>query len=302
MLSRLWRVAKRETRDLFSLWLLPGVAIALPWPWCLRWFRWWSTSRWVAREEVASTRNSDHLGFEFDYRFWRNFRFAFLMEAGDTFRACGRGWRALAETIEAAPIDDTRGGLWFFFYFNQGLPALAYARTQGLSPQFVHQWLEKRPIGCGFARYWYLLLRLYAVAKVTGNTGIATGGARAQILNAIAAGRTIIVAADSPPRAGRGLVEIRFPGERVAYWRSGILKLAQSLDAPVAGFTVAIDWNTGRRRLDLVTLPGGLDLRQLTDHLNAQFLSALREQPEQWFYWPGSRAFLVRPEDTRIDA
>lgn len=302
MLARLWRIAKREARDFFSLWFIPGVAIALPWHVCLRWYRWWASSDWIAREEVSSTRNSDHLGFDFDARFWRNFRFAFLMEAGDTFRACGRGWRALAQTIEGPPIDIKGGGLWFFFYFNQGLPALAHARAEGLSPQFVHQWLDQRPIGCGFWRYWYLLLRLKMVAKVTGNQGIPTGGARPHIVAAMDAGRTIIVAADSPPRAGRGLVEIRFPGNRPAYWRSGIIKLAQSIDRPVASFTVAIDWDTGRRRLDLNRIPSGLDVRQLTDRLNAQFLSALEAQPEQWFYWPGSRAFLVRPEDTRIDA
>jgi hypothetical protein len=291
---------------LLSLWLIPGVALIVPWRFCLRWFRFWSASPWVLREEVASARaGRQSLGLATDDGFWQRFRFGFLIEAGDAFRAWGRGWRALAKAIDGPdvyPMVSTHGGLCLFFNFNQGLPALAKVRAAGFDVQLVHQSLPTRPRGCGYARFAYLQLRLAMVAKVTANQGIATGGARAQIVAAIDSGRMVFVAADTPPRAGRGLVEIQFPGQRTAYWRSGILKLAHGLERPLACFTVTVDWSTGRRQLDFGPLPAKLDMRQLTELLNRRFLASLEAQPELWFYWPAPHVFLERPADSRIDS
>lgn len=301
----MWLAIKRELRDLLSLWLVPGLAAILPWHWCLRLYWRLAASPLLMREEVAGSRGGrEMLGLpRDDDRFDRRFRFGFLLEHADVFRALGRGWRGLAATMPLShpPAADRSGGLCYFFNFNQGLPALATLRAAGLQVHLVYRSLDSRPAGVGLARYAYMRLRLHMVAVVCGNRGIGTGGARERIARTIDEGGLVCVAADTPPRPNTGLVRVRFPGEREAWWRSGILKLALQLPGPRRCFSVHLDWETRQRKLELIELPQSEDLGELVTLLNDEFLSALERQPELWFYWPGPQGFFVFPEGARLD-
>lgn len=295
---------ERELRDLLSLWLVPGLAALLPWSWCLRLY-WW-LARWPALmgEEVGGSRGGRQtLGLDpNDALFDRRFRFGFLLEHADVYRALTRGWRGLARTMPiASPPLAAQAGLCFFFNFNQGLPALASLRAAGHRVYLVYRSLERRPEGVGWLRYAYMRLRLRMVASVCGNQGIGTGGARERIAQTIAEGGLVCVAADTPPRPDTGLVQIEFPGGRTAWWRSGVLKLALELPVPRCGFVVDMDWQRGQRSLQLRVLPADADLPTLTRILNRWFLDALAQQPELWFYWPAPHGFLQLPAGARVD-
>ena len=301
----MWLAIKRELRDLLSLWLVPGLAAVLPWHWCLRVYWWLAGSALLMREEVAGSRGGRQmLGLPpDDPEFDRRFRFGFLLEHADVYRALGRGWRGLARTMPLLRHDDSdhRGGLCFFFNFNQGLPALAALREAGYQVHLVYRSLTERPPGVGHLRYAYMRLRLHMVAVVCGNGGIGTGGARGRIEATIADGGLVCVAADTPPRPGTGLVRVRFPGEREAWWRSGVLKLALQLPGPRRCFSVRLDWATRQRSLDLMVLPPTDQLAQLVVQLNEEFLASLTQQPELWFYWPGPQGFFQFPQGARLD-
>ena len=305
LIAFMWLAIKRELRDLLSLWLVPGLAAVLPWRWCLRLYWRLAASPLLMREEVAGSRGGrEMLGLpRHDEQFDRRFRFGFLLEHADVFRALGRGWRGLAATmpLQGSMAADRNGGLCYFFNFNQGLPALATLRAAGFQVHLVYRSLESRPPGVGLARYAYMRLRLHMVAVVCGNRGIGTGGARERIAQTIAAGGLVCVAADTPPRPNTGLVSVRFPGERQAWWRSGILKLALQTEGPRRCFDVRLDWNTRQRALELIDLPDSQDLGALVGILNDRFLSALERQPELWFYWPAPQGFFLFPEGARLD-
>lgn len=300
-----WLAIKRELRDLLSLWLVPGLAAVLPWQWCLRLYWWLASSRLLMREEVAGSRGGrQFLGLPpSDDLFDRRFRFGFLLEHADVFRVLGRGWKGLARTTPMHSETDIEagGGLCFFFNFNQGLPALATLRLAGFEVFLVYRSLKERPAGIGYLRYAYMRLRLHTVAVVCGNQGIGTGGARERIAQTIAAGGLVCVAADTPPRAGTGLVPVRFPGGREAWWRSGVLKLALHLPGPRRCFTVQLDWERRQRTLELTTLPASQSLSELVETLNQEFLMTLERQAELWFYWPGPQGFFQFPEGARLD-
>lgn len=301
-----WLACKRELRDLLSLWLVPGLAALLPWAVCLRLYWWLAASPLLLREEVAGSRGGrgmfglspDDPGFD------RRFRFGFLLEHADLFRALGRGWRGLAATMPLIGPEraSCEGGLCFFFNFNQGLPALASLRAAGFDVHLVYRSLRERPAGVGWLRYAYMRLRLRVVARVCGNSGIGTGGARDRIAATITAGGLVCVAADTPPRVGTGLVPIRFSDGREGWWRSGVLKLALELPGERRCFHVHLEWTTRRRRLELKALPGTTRLGELTAQLNSEFLEAFSGQPELWFYWPAPQGFFVFPEGARVDS
>ncbi|HWS26779.1 MAG TPA: hypothetical protein VN259_09445 [Xanthomonadales bacterium] len=301
----MWLAIKRELRDLLSLWLVPGLAAVLPWRWCLRLYWWIAGSRLLLREEVAGSRGGrQFMGLPpADAQFDRRFRFGFLLEHADVFRALGRGWKGLARTMPLRVPEDfaASGGLCFFFNFNQGLPALATLRLAGFEVYLVYRSLSERPAGVGHLRYAYMRLRLHMVAVVCGNQGIGTGGARDRIEQTIAAGGLVCVAADTPPRPGTGLVPVFFPGGRPAWWRSGVLKLALQLPGPLRCFTVQLDWETRQRVLELTALPASPRLSELAKTLNEAFLTALEHQAELWFYWPGPQGFFQIPEGARLD-
>lgn len=297
---------KRELRDLLSLWLVPGLAAVLPWRWCVAMY--WQLARWplLLREEVGGSRGGRAtMGLDPDDKeFDRRFRFGFLLEHADAFRALAHGWRGLAATmpIQTADSEQAGPGLCYFFNFNQGLPALASLRSAGFDVHLVYRSLAHRPQGVGWLRYGYMRLRLKMVAKVCGNTGIGTGGARERIARTVAAGGLVCVAADTPPRAGTGLVAVDLPGDRQGWWRSGILKLGLELSTPLRCFTVDINWDTRERRLLLRTLRPCNDLPALAEQLSALFCEQWQREPALWFYWPAPQVFFSRPADARVDA
>lgn len=296
---------KRELRDLLALWLLPGLALLLPWRFCVRLYWWVSASPLVLREEVGGSRGGRQaMGLDpFDRAFDRRFRFGFLLEHADMFRALGWGWRGLARTMPLSADSDpsTGGGLCFFFNFNQGLPALASLRAAGHQVHLVYRRLDGRPPGVGWLRYAYMRLRLRMVARVCGNPGIGTGGARQRIAETIAAGGLVCVAADTPPRAGTGLVAVQLPHQRRGYWRSGILKLALELPPPLRCFDIELDWGSGMRQLRVQRLQPGGGLEALVAELNRRFLDDCSRLSELWFYWPAPQCFFERPQDSRLD-
>lgn len=300
-----WLAIKRELRDLLSLWLVPGLAAVLPWHWCVNIYWRLAGSRLLMREEVAGSRGGRAmLGLVAeDAEFDRRFRFGFMLEHADLFRAVGRGWRGLARTMPLTRHDEApaSGGLCFFYNFNQGLPALATLRAAGYQVYLVYRSLDARPAGVGWLRYGYMRLRLRMVAQVCGNSGIGTGGARERIADTIAAGGLVCVAADTPPRPNTGLVPVRFPDGRQAWWRSGVLKLALQLPGPRRCFSVRLDWTTRQRTLDLKLLPSTQDLGELVHQLNDEFIDILAGQSELWFYWPGPQGFFQFPEGGRLD-
>lgn len=301
----LFAVCKRELRDLLSLWLLPGLAAVLPWRVCVRIYWWFSASRLILREEVSGSRGGRQtLGLDaFDVDFDRRFRFGFLLEHADLFRALGWGWRGLARTMPLAPESDREacGGLCFFFNFNQGLPALASLRANGYPVYLVYRRLDGRPAGVGWLRYGYMRLRLRMVARVCGNSGIGTGGARARIAEVIAAGGLVCVAADTPPRSGTGLVSVAMPGGRVGYWRSGVLKLALESSAPLRCFDIDLCWRTGMRQLRLRRLEPPASIDALAADLNGRFLDLYGRLSELWFYWPAPQGFFELPAASRVE-
>lgn len=300
-----WLAIKRELRDLLSLWLVPGLAAVLPWRWCLRIYWWLAGTALLMREEVAGSRGGRAmLGLASDdAEFDRRFRFGFLLEHADLFRALGRGWRGLARTLPLAQADAgaPRAGLCFFFNFNQGLPALAALRAAGHRVHLVYRSLDRRPAGVGWLRYAYMRLRLRMVARVCGNGGIGTGGARERIEATIADGGLVCVAVDTPPRPGTGLVPIRFPDGREAWWRSGVMKLALELRCARRCFHVRLDWTTRQRTLELKLLPPTDALDVLVSQLNSEFAQAFTGQSELWFYWPAPQGFFLYPEGARLD-
>ena len=300
-----WLAIKRELRDLLSLWLVPGLAAVLPWHWCVAIYWRLAGNRLLMREEVAGSRGGRQmLGLPADdAEFDRRFRFGFLLEHADLFRALGRGWRGLARTMPLTRHDASpaSGGLCFFYNFNQGLPALATLRAAGYQVYLVYRSLDARPPGVGWLRYGYMRLRLRMVASVCGNRGIGTGGARERIAETIGAGGLVCVAADTPPRPNTGLVPVRFPDGRQAWWRSGVLKLALQLPGARRCFSVRLDWTTRQRTLDLKLLPPTQDLGELVQQLNDEFLDILAGQSELWFYWPGPQGFFQFPEGGRLD-
>jgi hypothetical protein len=299
------RAITRELRDLLSLWLVPGLAAVLPWHWCVWIF--WQLSRWrfLIGEEVGGSRGGRMtLGLDpADAGFDRRFRFGFLLEYADTFRTLTFGWRGLARTMPV--VGDAErpvgGGLCFFFNFNQGLPALAQLRALGYDVYLVYRSLDQRPEGIGWVRYWSMRLRGAMVRRVCGNSGIGTGGARERIAQTVRDGGLPCVAADTPPRSGTGIIEVDFPGGRRAWWRSGILKLALTLDCPLLCFTVDLDWARRERRMVLRKLPAGQDLQALADSLADLFIEQWQREPALWFYWPAPQGFLQRPPDARVE-
>lgn len=300
------RSVKREARDLLSLWLVPGLAAFLPWHWCIRIFARLAHSSLLMREEVGGSRGG-RATLELDPAdplFDRRFRFGFLLEHADAFRAFGRGWRGLARTMPLHPpaTPEWLSGICFFFNFNQGLAALASLRAAGFNVHLVYRSLQARPEGVGWVRYAYMRFRLKMVASVCGNDGISTGGARARIAQTIAEGGLVCVAADTPPRPATGLVPILFPGDREAWWRSGVLKLALEVPGPKRCFDVFLDWNSGQRHLRLVELESAQTLGGLVSDLNELFLGTFKRQSELWFYWPAPQGFLLFPVGARLES
>jgi hypothetical protein len=286
-----------ELRSLRVHWLLPALAIVLPWPWAFRVFRRAARDPDLYAEEwipaLAQARQFVPIDDEADWA-WR-FRLTRLVDHADYWLSRTRGVRWLRRHVDGLqpfPAAD-RAAVGVFFHWCPGLWAVRALRADGVRSAVLAGRFSRRSMGGARLGFLYGHIRLKELARAGDRPLIYAPGTVRRALSDLAAGHWVIGTPDVPPGETALAVPVRV-FDRPAWFAEGLLLIARRAQVPVVVFTLALDLDTGRRELRVLG-PFDADDPQLLQRIAGFWEALLREKSWGFSLWPAMPAWFRPP-------
>lgn len=286
-----------EVRSLFEYWLLPALAVPLPWPLAFRLLRRIARhpslyeAEW--RPALAQARQFVAIDDEDDWA-WR-FRLGRLVDHTDYWLSRTRSDRWLQRHVDGArgfPLAD-RAAVGVFFHWCAGLWAVRALRRDGPRAAVLAGRFNTRAMGGARLGYLYGHIRLNELARAGGRPLIYAPGTVKRALSDLAAGHWVIGTPDVPPTETALGVPVRV-FDRPAWFAEGLLVIARRAAAPIVIFTLALDIDTGRRELR-ISSPFDADDPALLQHIVDYWQGLLEEKSWGFGLWPAMPAWFTPP-------
>jgi phosphatidylinositol dimannoside acyltransferase len=286
-----------ELRSLVEHWLLPALAIVLPWPIAYRLLRRLARYPGLYEEEwrpaLAQAREHVPVADEDDWG-WR-YRTTRLVDHADFWLSRTRSARWLRRHVDGAaqfPLRD-RAAVGVFFHWCAGLWSVRALHASGPHAAVLAGRFSTRSMGGARLGYLYGHIRLKELARAGGRALIYAPGTVKRALFDLAAGHWVIGTPDVPPTETALGVPVRLFG-RDAWFTEGLLVIARRAGVPIVMFTLALDFDTGRREL---RVSGPFDphdpalLQRIADY----WQGLLQEKSWGFTLWPAMPAWFTPP-------
>jgi hypothetical protein len=293
----MWRYVKCQSRDLVELFVLPALALLLPWSLCYKIFRWICKFDWFYREHVRSNIDEALIqGFlkSKDVEVWRQkIRLTRLIDLADFYLILTRNDKWLMRHLRIDGNWPAKGaGFLCTFHWGGGMWAMRSARIAGLIP---HMMLAKfdpihyadQPVLLHYAKY-----RTLAVERETGFKTIDPKSSKSGINAALQAENQVMVVMDVPPDAVRSSVSVQFLGRQVRM-PIGLLKIAAKSKVPITVFSMGYDFDTGMRFLSLKEIPANDDPNVLAIAVYDELSILVENNPALWHFWAQLPRFMA---------
>jgi hypothetical protein len=287
---------RRLPRDVAELFLIPGLSSVLPWPLCFQLLKGLSTSRWLFRGETErALQNARQFSRVANPRAWSDdYRLTRLVDCTDLYLSRLRRDRWLERylDVEGPGWPRSRGFLAITFHWGAGLWGLRHLRSQRQNATVLVRRLDQQEFPRMPLVYGYARLRTAETAHAGGTPVIFAGsGSIPAMRRTIASGFPVVGLFDVSIGEQRNSLDAPFLG-RTASFPRGLVFLAVSERIPVVAYRVALDRQTGRRRLILSPPLVAQSEQELLEVLVRCLEDAIREDSAAWHNWPGVDAFF----------
>lgn len=298
-LRQLSRAMKRLLREGLEHFILPALAIGLPWSMYFRLLKYCCRSPHLLQvESAAAAAGYENIKKEKPSTEWLSrFRLMVMIDRADCFLSISRSNRWLDRHVQREGEWPASPFVGITFHFGAGLWSLRDIAHQDKRSSFLSLPLPLEAFKGHRIPHRASRLRLHEVARASGAPVIYTGGSLPQIRASLSSGVNLIGLIDVPPYQTRGLVSTRLFGQP-AVLPSGLLKIAASEKVTTVSFIMSCDWDTGKRHLKIMPIPEG-SLEQRVHVLAMQLEKAIAEQPEAWHLWPAASTFLAAARTER---
>jgi len=288
-----------ELRSLVEYYLLPALALLLPWPLAYRLLRRIARYPGLYEEEWRpALLQAQSLGLvpvddPLDWA-WR-FRTCRLVDHADFWLSRLRRARWLDRHVDRRDPWPVLPGpaVGAFFHWCAGMWGVRALLAAGNHASVLAGRFSKRSMGGARLGYLYGHIRLRELARASGGPLIYAPRTVQQSVKALAEGRWVIGTPDVPPSETRIAAPVRLFG-RDGLMPEGLLLIARQAGVPVVVFTLALDFDTGRRELR-VWGPFDPDDPTLMQRLADTWQGLIREKSWAFTLWPAMPAFFPPP-------
>ncbi|MFA5683344.1 MAG: hypothetical protein WCZ65_00750 [Lysobacteraceae bacterium] len=287
-----------ELRGFLEYVLLPGLAVFMPWPLAYRLLKQLARYPGLYEEEwrpalaqalsMGLVEIDDPDGWAWRYRACR------LVDHADFWLSRTRRARRWL------PRHSDRRGDWpaletpavgAFFHWCAGMWGVRALLDAGHHSSVLAGRFSKRSMGGARLGYWYGHLRLNELSRASGGPLIYAPGTVKQSLDALTAGRWVIGTPDVPPTETRFSIPVRLFG-RDGHMPEGLLLIARQARVPVVVFTMALDFDSGRRELRIEG-PFDPDDPDLMQRIADTWQALIREKSWAFTLWPAMPAYFA---------
>ncbi|HRN75283.1 hypothetical protein [Ottowia sp.] len=288
-----------QARDLLELWLLPGLAALLPWRWCFALYRRLARWPWLYRAKLELALPQARARLQLSEPQWREWaqqhRLVTLVDHADCFlsRTRGAGWLRRHVEVRGAWPAPGESAVLCTFHWGAGTWALRHARQAGMQAHKLVAGLDTpayrgRPVMLRYAR-----TRLAMVRHALGQPTLDTSAPLRALLQCLQQRHQVLAVMDVPADEVSASCEVELLGE-TALMPRGLLRLAVQRRLPVVMFLCGIDLASGRRWIEIETVPPHDEVPALAAALFAHLDAAIRAQPAQWHFWAQAPRFWQR--------
>jgi phosphatidylinositol dimannoside acyltransferase len=284
-------------RDATELFLIPGLAASLPWPVCFKLLRGLSRSRWLysSEAELALEGARNYVRVTNPEAWKKDYRLIRLVDHIDLYLSRFRSDRWLNRYVDMEGSGWPKSGGFFAltFHWGAGLWGLRHLRAQRHNAAvLVRNLLQQEFPGAPLA-YAYARLRTAETARAGGAPVIFAGSRSIPAMQrTIASGLPVVGLFDVRIEKQRNSLEVPFLGKPALFPR-GLIYIAVSGKIPVVTYRMALDRQTGHRRLILHPPLVAQSEQELLDVLVHRLEEAIREDSAAWHNWPGVEGFFA---------
>ncbi len=293
MLKRL----RAEGRDFLELFLIPSLAVILPWSWCFRLFRWLSKLDFLYRGASESAyAQAQSRGWAADRLAWLARRRLYAMvDHADYYLVCTRSDRWLKRHFDVTGLwpKPATPALLCTFHWGAGMWSLRHASSQGIRAHALVAPLEGINFDGRTVLRCYARVRTAAVAMILGRATIDVGASMRPALRALKQGEPLLALVDVPADQVSASVAIQFLGH-TARVPKALLRLAVDQKLPLTLFLVGMRPEDGRRFLRLRQVGIGETVETLAQDIFGSLEQAIAEDPPAWHLWSESERFFDR--------
>lgn len=284
-----------ELRSVVEHWLLPPLAVVLPWPLAFRLFRVLSRYAGLYEEEwrpaLAQARQFVPIDDEFEWA--RRYRLTRLVDHADFWLSRTRSVRWLRKYVDGAsqfPLRD-RAAVGVFFHWCAGMWGVRALRANGPRAAVLAGRFSAHSMGGARLGFLYGHVRLKELARAGGRPLIYAPGTVKRALSDLSQGHWVIGTPDVPPTETALGAPVTLFG-RPAQFAEGLLVIARRAGVPIVIFTLALDLDSGRRELR-VSGPFDADDPDLLQRIASYWEALLREKSWGFSLWPAMPAWFA---------
>ena len=286
---------RRETRDMFEVVLVPGLAAILPWKLCFALFRWIARHNVLYREETERALvQAQALGWVSDVHAWTSARrLTTLIDHADQYLALTRGDGWLRRHVRAEGEWPAQNGASIFctFHWGAGMWALRHAAAAGVhAHMFVAEPTTAAFQGRTVLRR-YIVARLNSIARSLKRSTLDASATMRHALNALRADEALMAVVDVPADQVAASAPITLLGLHTRVPR-GLFRLAVDKQLPVTVFLTGFDLADGQRFVRLSTLGVYQDVDLLIRDVFRHLELAIVENPPAWHFWGEAPRFF----------
>lgn len=295
---RLIHQLRTELRSLLEHFLLPACGALLPWPLAYRMLRRIARHPGLYEQEwrPALAQAGRYLPIDDPADWAWRYRTCRLVDHADYWLSRLRTRRWIARYVDRRgdwpPLATPAVGV--FFHWCAGMWGVRALRLHGARSSVLAGRFSPRSMGGSWLAYLYGHLRLAELARASAAPLIYAPGTVQRSLQTLADGTWVIGTPDVPPTETRITRDVRIFG-RPAHFTEGLLVIARKAGVPVVMFTLALDFDSGRRELR-VCGPFEPDDPALLQRIVDFWSGLLQEKSWGFSLWPAMPAFVAPPD------
>jgi len=290
---------KRNGEDLIILFVVPIFIALLPWSIGFR------LLRKLARHERSHSPNvdqaweHDRVHFpEEDEKDWKwRYRLLRLVERVDAWLVLLRspGWWS-SQIVQNGEFPKPEGAHVFLSYhWGGGHWIWSQLARHGFPTHLISRRAEAADLGAGRLSLLLAKARLRGIRRLGAQEVIFLGGASGQVRSALADGHHLLGMQDMPPAAWDATLRRPLLDAEVAY-PFGLTRLALEAKASIVLLSFAFDVDTGKRILNVITLPHDVDVETVATRFVRHLDECLRKESAFWQIWSLAPQMFVNKE------
>ncbi len=291
---------RHESRDLFELLLVPGLAAVLPWRFCFRLFRWICFhTDFLYREPcdraLAQARARGWVGSGAnDASMWRaTRRLVTLIDHADFWLERSRSdrWMRRHLQVDGNWPTPNQAAVLCTFHWGAGMWALRHAGAAGLRAHMMVAPARGAHFAGRTVARWYAERRIGSIERALRRPTLDVSAPLRPTLRALQKNQPVIAVVDVPDDQVAASQPVQLMGMTARVPRA-LLRLAVEHRIALRVFWTGIDFDTGERFLVIKDFGVHTDVDELINAVFAELENIIIASPPSWHFWSEAERFF----------